>query len=143
MPLHEHIYPLRLAPQPSRATGAICLGLHLVAGVLFASDANSATAIAVFSLVLSLSYLVCRRYFKRHYELVWMVDGHWSLRVGELSRSPMRLLPSTVVSRFVVFLHLRDKQGFVCLVVARDSLPADAFRRLRVRLKIDSSSMDR
>ena len=48
MPLHELIYPLRVAPDRSLAICAVVLGLHVIAGVLFVNEANNSVAVVAY-----------------------------------------------------------------------------------------------
>lgn len=52
----------------------------------------------------------------------------------------IEILPSTVVSAVACCIHYADPNGKRYLLVMRDALSADAFRRLKVQLKITANS---
>jgi hypothetical protein len=86
--------------------------------------------------VLLLSYFLmyktsaCKR-------IVWQSGNHWLLTTDDVTSKAV-LLPETLVSFWLVILLFRFEDGRRCSVLIwPDSVHADAFRRLRVRLKLD------
>ncbi|WP_445372998.1 protein YgfX [Methylomonas sp. HW2-6] len=70
-------------------------------------------------------------------QLRFHLSRGWSAREGLGEFLPIRLLPSSVVSRVVVAVHWRDGSGVRnSLAVFPDMLRRDQFRRLLVCLKI-------
>ena len=112
--------------------------LHALAGVC--ALANSLPLCFRLVLLLAVALSHCRTRW----------DYAWDLRVREVLFEPdglvvvMRrsgpvagyLVGSTVVTTFIVILHLRSIEGkFLAVPISRDSVDAEAFRRLRVGLR--------
>jgi hypothetical protein len=64
-------------------------------------------------------------------------DGSWRVRQGD-SEHEAFLLDSSVVTPWFVLLHWRMAARRQALLLCRDSLEPDAFRRLRVALRVTS-----
>lgn len=69
-------------------------------------------------------------------QLGWSEAVGWFLEEEGGAVLPLRILPGTVVSPWGVLIRGHDGQRFRSWVVARDSLDADNFRRLRVYLSV-------
>jgi hypothetical protein len=62
-------------------------------------------------------------------------DGSWTVRAGD-AEVEASLLGSSLATPWFVLLHWRAETGRLSLLACRDSLDPDAFRRLRVALKV-------
>lgn len=63
--------------------------------------------------------------------------GAWQLWAGDGEAIGATLLPSSIAVSWFILLHLRDENGrFRAVPIMPDSLEADGFRRLAVRLRI-------
>ena len=62
--------------------------------------------------------------------------GNWYIQDVRNQQHPVQLLPSSFVSKFLIILNYAgiDKNKFSVLIT-RDSLEDDEFRRLKIRLK--------
>jgi hypothetical protein len=68
-------------------------------------------------------------------ELIWQGDGHWQLFFRDGTERVITSPPQGFVWPWLVALKFRDDEGAVHRVLLlADMLPADQFRRLRVRL---------
>ena len=71
--------------------------------------------------------------------LHWQQRGGWTLESGQIRR-PVRILPASTSLRWVVLVSWEElpagPRGRLWLFA--DSAPADALRRLRVRLRLES-----
>ncbi len=140
MSFYNHAYPMRLSLGTSPGMAISVAGVHLlVLGcTLFLQVPD--LFVGALSLLVFLSYLrmydeVCKRV-----DLLWTVEGCWSGCIDGQLFENATLLVSSVSTRYAVFLHLKmPDRAVVNVVVARDSLPEDQFRRLRVRLQIDGT----
>ena len=125
--------PLRLELLPSRRLRRWRLLVH-GAGVLTVPLLQSPTlGVCVF-------FLLLVSFFHRPAvpsALLWRSDGHWECTIGG-SLEQAELARSAVVQPWLVILPLRceGRHRIRHLVVVSDMLPAQDFRRLRVRLRI-------
>jgi len=68
----------------------------------------------------------------------------WSMAVGDDNFRPMIMLSSTVVTRWLIVLHFQTgEKAHHTRLIFGDSMSADAYRRLRMQLKISGSDQDR
>lgn len=64
-------------------------------------------------------------------------NKRWEVSMDQFTYQPAVILDTTVITSAVIFLHYKtDDQSSGTLVIAGDSLSANDFRRLRVRLAI-------
>jgi hypothetical protein len=72
---------------------------------------------------------VCKR-------IVWQSGNHWLLTMNDVTSEAV-MMPETLVSFWIVILLFRLEDGRrYTVLIWPDSVHADAFRRLRVRLKL-------
>lgn len=139
MAFKQHTYPLRIAPVTSKYLMVIiacvyCLSLCSVAWSPLPWVFNLSITVALL-----LSFACSLKRYRRSVLLVWETPGDWRVSVDNKPGEVARLLGSSIVNRYFIWLHLRSERNrFIALVLARDALPADVFRRLRVRLLIDA-----
>jgi hypothetical protein len=143
MTFKQHAYPLLIEPAASKSLILILGFFHLasLASVAFATLPLVASALAFVAIVLSFIY--CLRRCKRPLSITWDSQGDWQLATASDARFSARLCGSSIVTRYFVWLHLRTKnQRFHSFLLPWDSLSADGFRRLRVRLLIEGVASD-
>ena len=136
MSFKQYAYPLRIEPMMSRYWTVIGCCLHLIScvGIIYASlPWYVYTVVQAFIIVSFACFLRCCR---RHLSLTWDAGGDWYIVIDGCPITRARLLGSSVVSRYFVWLHFRCERRFVPLILPFDSLSADDFRRLRVRLLV-------
>lgn len=75
---------------------------------------------------------------RRITQVVWQAGGEWVVETADSAQRTMRLAPLGYVSAYAVILRLRDERTARTLVLLADSLDAETFRRLRVRLRLGS-----
>ena len=143
MTFKQHAYPLLIEPVESKCLILIIGFFHLasLASVAFSTLPFGASAPAYGAIILSFIY--CLRRCKRPLSITWDTEGDWHLAIASDARFSARLCGSSIVTRYFVWLHLRTRnQRLVSLLLLRDSLSADGFRRLRVRLLIEGVASD-
>ena len=143
----EYATPLSLELKPSRTLFRILTLMHLgAAGMLFATSLPGWTTACVLVLVLgSYMSLVARHALLRVPGSVrwlrWDKGNHWrvcALNGNEYSAS---LRPDSFVSPWLTVLLLRPESGgrLRNVVLLPDMLDAEAFRHLRVRLRLEQA----
>lgn len=127
--------PLALETRPSRTLRAGLVALHAAAGIglMLVPPAWGWGGNAV--LVASLGW-EWRRSVRRH-RLTWRRDGCWDC--GEAA--PLSLGSSTFLSPWLVILSLHDGRRSCRWALARDALPAEQWRRLRARLRVQGAAL--
>ena len=63
-------------------------------------------------------------------------DNSWALTLTGGETVEASLLGSSIISTGFVLLHLRTEKNVRHILICRDSLEADTFRRLRVALRV-------
>jgi hypothetical protein len=131
------VAPLHLILEPSRALRRALIAVHGLAG--FAALANPLPLWAKALLLAAIALSFFRGY--RDHVLTPAVqgltlgpDGRWEVirPAGTLTAT---LLGSTVVTRWIVLLHLDSDAGKLAVPICRDSTDPESFRRLRVHLR--------
>jgi len=127
-----------LAPKPSRALAALLLLAHALS--LLAAWLNPLSIwlrLALSAGVLAGGWLALRNWRRPGVAgLRQKPDGHWTLRDGAGADIEASLLGSSLANPWFALLHFRAESRRFDVLVCRDSLPEEAFRRLRVALEI-------
>jgi len=63
-------------------------------------------------------------------------DGSWLLQASDGTETEAALLATSIANPWFVLLHFRSQASRISLLVSRDSVEAEGFRRLRVALNI-------
>jgi hypothetical protein len=129
--------PLELELSPSKRQRKLLLFINALAAIsILLLPWHFLLRLVFLVSVLLLSYFLryktsaCKR-------IVWQSGNHWLLTIDDVTSEAV-LLPETLVSFWLVILLFRLEGGRRCSVLIwPDSVHADAFRRLRVRLKLD------
>lgn len=132
------VTPLYLEPRPSRRLLRLLLLSHLASAVLLAVLAAHWSWPAV---LLPLPWFSHRHYRRRcllPVRLARESDGSWLWHREDGAVVPVHLLPETVLTPWLVLLHLREEGGrHHTVTLLGDSLPPGQFRVLRVALRLE------
>ena len=134
--------PLRLVLEPSRSLALFVYLVHGLAGL--AALANSLPMWARLGLFAAVGYSAYRGIRAQRNpdisELNLDSAGGWRV-IGRRGEMAARVAGSTVVTRWIVLLHLETEEaGKIALPICRDSTDPESFRRLRVALRCGSRS---
>lgn len=133
----KHDPSLLLALKPSRRLKHLIVFMHVLA--LAACAANS-LPIAV---KLGLSAAICmhlwftvKRLKSEHHSIKHTEALGWEVSSGSNDFESVRILNSTVITTFAIFLHIRSQNaGKQAMLILNDALSEDDYRRLIVKLK--------
>lgn len=132
------VAPLYLEPQPSRRLLRLLLLSHLASAVLLAILALQFIWPAVGLPLLWFSHRHYRRRILQPVKLARESDGGWLWHRGDDTVVPVRILPETLLTAWLVALQLREEGGRRhAAILLGDSLPPDQFRALRVALRLE------
>jgi hypothetical protein len=71
-------------------------------------------------------------------KIIYSAGKGWRLFLEDHDLEKAELLPSTVSTRFCLFMHFRDgRKKQHNFMITRDAVPFDTYRQLRVILKIN------
>lgn len=127
-PLH-----LILEPSPSLAAGLILL--HALALLASAASPLPLWVKALLAVAVIASQAFYWRGRDRWQGLTLLADGDWEI-IGRDGLTRASLEPSSVITPWLVILHLVTSQGRRAILICRDSTDPESFRRLRVQLRI-------
>ena len=141
MSSHAYATPLTLYPEPSRRLRAMLLLVHAGAALWPFLVLPPLTAVALLCMVFASLHHAWSRHLGSHRitQAVWGADGEWALETADGANRSMRLAPLGYVSAYAVVLRLHNDRSTHTLVLLADSLDAESFRRLRVRLRLGST----
>ncbi len=141
MSSYTYATPLTLHPEPSRRLGAMLLLMHAGAGLWPFLVLPPLAAGVMLGTVLASLYHAWGLHLgrRRITQVVWGAGGEWALETADGAQRTLRLAPLGYVSAYAVILRLRDDRTSRTLVLLTDSLDAETFRRLRVRLRLAST----
>lgn len=143
--LHESVLSFQIPAKPAKADYYWLNTLYIIS--LIASIYNSLPISARIGLVIYISaswMLTIKRNcaIKIDYLEIELRNGNqWTLREQNGSKYNAQLMPSTVSTPSIVFLHLdMGSAGKRYLMIRRDQLEQEKFRQLRVALKISTAN---
>lgn len=133
----KHEPSLLLALKPSKRLKQLIVFMHALA--LGACVANALPA----TVKLGLSAAICmhlwftlKRLKSKHHSIKHTVASGWQASSGNSAFESVRILNSTVITPFAIFLHTRSQNaGKQAMLILNDALSADDYRRLIVKLK--------
>lgn len=135
--------PLHLVLEPSRRLALFIASIHGLAGL--AALANPLPVWVRLGLLGAVgASLALSLHRHQHLEVRGLVlDSEDGCQVIRRSGAvPATLMESTVVTRWIVLLHLKTQTGKLAIPVCRDSTEPESFRRLRVALRCRGSSVN-
>ncbi|RLA19332.1 MAG: hypothetical protein DRQ61_10100 [Gammaproteobacteria bacterium] len=116
--------------------------LHILAALAVSLSAVPFWLICLLMVLVFVSLLRTIRDYrspslKQIRKLIHNSEKGWTLFSGDSIFDKAKLLPSTVSTRFCLFMHFEDSKGKRhYLMVPRDKLSFDHYRQLRVLLKV-------
>ncbi|HYE34236.1 protein YgfX [Methylocaldum sp.] len=133
----KSVPPLRLELNPSRGLAFAIAATHALAG--FASVANPLPAWMKLGMlgVIIFSLFLCRREYLSNpavKELVLKPGGECEVFLPS-GMQPGTVLDSSVVTTWMVILHIKSGSKKRAVTVCRDSVDSESFRMLRVYLR--------
>ena len=128
-----------LAPKPSHSLAVFLFAVHVLAFV--AAWANLLEVwlklLLSVSVALSLWHLFKDRAKGSEIAGVQLKpDGSWMLRLSSEGDIEAKILGSSIANPWFVLLHLQTENKRFSMLIPRDSLEPDDFRRLRVALLV-------
>jgi len=142
----KYASPLQLELKPSRLLFSIVLALHTIALLMiYLLPVNSLLKLFTALLVIStfmyfVYYQAFRKSAKAIIKVIWDASDEWFLVTRSGEQMPANLVgdsfshPRLAVLNFKIPEHFFQKR----VVLLRDNVDENLFRRLRVRLKISS-----
>ena len=133
--------PLELELSPSKQQRKLLLFINALAAIsILLLPWHFLLRLVFLVSVLLLSYFLryktsaCKR-------IVWQSGNHWLLTTRNITNNAV-LLPETLASPLLVILLFRLETGSKqSVLIWPDSVQADVFRRLRVRLKLEAEKL--
>lgn len=127
--------------QPSKLEHRFILGVHLLALLALLWLPLAWLVLGVTGLALGLCWQLWQYKRKPLISLRFAPQSGWAIVQAD-SLTAIDILPSTVVSRWVVVLHTRHtlSQQWQALLCFQDALPLPEFKQLIVCLKIYAAS---
>ncbi len=143
--LHTSVLSFRVPVIPTKADQYWLSTLYVIS--LIASIYNSLPLVLriVLILLISASWIITikrnRAISINHFEIELRNGNQWSLREDGGRKLNAQLMPSTVNTPSIVFLHLNlGSAGKRYLMIRRNQLEQEKFRQLRVALKTTTAA---
>ena len=133
----EFASPLVANLKPSKQLLHFHLLTHLLAltAIDYALLDLSLTVVGIFLIGLSFVYSV--RQMQRYRQFIWSDNNRWQLLTKKNELQDARLTPMSFCINHLVVLVLRLNDGkTVSLLITKDAVNKDVFRRLKVKLTI-------
>lgn len=134
--------PLQVEPRASKRAAGWLVATHLagVAVLPFSGLPFGAALLLGAALLASLRHAWSRHVSRRHRaaikRFVWREQDDCLAIYGDGTSRACRLAPYAFVTPWLVVLYFRQRRRTCSLLLLPDMLPADTFRRLRVRLRV-------
>ncbi len=131
--------PLRLKRKPSLILAGFLITVHVM-GLIALLQPLAVNTLALYLLYASLMFSAVYHvaFFRRQIDdqecWIWSADGTWHF--GNTERRFSLVLSKSVQTPWFVTLTLADSDKQLRVLIVRDQLDADTFRRLRVRVKL-------
>jgi toxin CptA len=133
----KHEPPLLLALKPSERLKQLIVFIHVLA--LAACAANSlpiAVKLGLSAAICVHLWLTVKRLKREHHRIKHTETLGWEASSSSNDLESVRILNSTVITPFAIFLHIRSQNaGKQAMLVLSDALSEDDYRRLIVKLK--------
>ena len=140
--LKKYAPSLQIRPEPSRILSFVITILHALA--IIACIANTLPVvikIIIIGAVISSFWFNWKRYMTKPdpYTLLHSEARGWELMDAKQQVNPVSIAGSSVTTPIITLLHLQHTGRLKIMIIVRDSVSAEDYRQLRVRLKIFSS----
>ncbi len=115
--------------------------IHTIAmvGVVISGIAWLYKTVLVITVLISLWIYIQRELKLKGLTLQYAGSTGWEMAFLEASFSPIKVLASTVTTHYLIVLHYKtQKQKKGTILIAKDALINDEFRKLSVALKLSS-----
>lgn len=126
--------PLHLILERSHWLERAVIAVHLLAIVAALANPLPGWSQALFAAVIIINGVATWRRLDRVRGLTLATDGDWEVVFRDGVRFA-RLASSTVVTPWIVILHLSTEGGALAIPICRDAVDPESFRRLRVYLR--------
>ena len=140
--LRQYASQLRLEVKPSRAFLILLLSLLVLSFLSISSLQVNSLAIKVLWVLLLCIYAYCSLLRNSAKTLLWQADGSWVISARGESQAAMLSAGNVVTTLFVSMNFVLANGKKQSLFLFKDSLDAEQFRRLRVRLKVQATHLD-
>ncbi len=135
----KSVIPLFLEVRPSRIFQAVSLSLHGAAVFAITQTSVQIHWMALFIACILISAYFAHSLNARTYRLQWRKDRRWEVRYPCGDKRTGKMLRGTYFNPWIVILALRTGSTRKdVILILRDSISPDDFRRLRARLKIEA-----
>jgi hypothetical protein len=119
--------------RPSKNLQRLVLAIHLITFIAAVSNALPLAAKLTIVVLIGLNFKVSFPGLKREQRKIRHTEKRgWEISVGG-DFETATILQSTVVTTFLIFLHIQNKPA---ILIANDALSRDDYRRLLVKLKM-------
>lgn len=142
--LQQSVLSFQIPVAPTQADRIWLTLLHVIAVIASLYNSLPIAIRLILVTVIIASWIITVKRNKtdpRNYvEIELRNENQWSLKEKKGRKHSARILPSTVNTPLVVFLHLDlGAKGKRYLMIRRGMLDAEIFRQLRVALKISAT----
>lgn len=127
--------PLHLILERSRCLERAVVVLHLLGLGAALATPMAGWVKALLTVAVIVSGIVAWRRLDRVRGLTLAADGDWEV-VSRDGIHHAHLAATTVVTPWIIILHLNSDGGTLALPICRDATDPESFRRLRVHLRI-------
>lgn len=127
--------PLHLILERSRWLERAVVATHLLALGAALANPLAGWGKALLAAAILASGIATWRRLDRVRGLTLAADGDWEVVLHDAVRNA-RLATSTVVTPWIVILHLSSEGRILAIPICRDAVDPESFRRLRVYLRI-------
>ena len=118
------------------------IGLHVLALIAGIGNALPDWLKLMLVMTIALHYLVMQNKFIKRLpgsKLKFSSISGWELAI-KTNYDPIQILKTTVITRFVIILHFLDQNRKKrSILICKDSLAAEEFRKLTIELKISEN----
>ena len=128
-----------LAPKPSHSLALFLLAAHALAFVAAWANLLELWLKLLLSVSVALSLWHVFKERANSHEIAGLQlkpDGSWMLRLSSGDDIEAKILGSSIANPWFVLLHLQTENKRYSMLIPRDSLEPDDFRRLRVALVV-------
>ncbi len=117
--------------------------LHLIALVATVFNALGVIYKLIICTSILISLFINKKNTPKKYILRFSLLAGWAIDFAENHYHPITIIPSTVITRFLIILHFKmQNQKKQTILIFNDALNGDEYRKLVVELKISGLAKD-